>query len=79
MTKVMFNGASSQGKPEAKLRLYVGGNVKARLDVALPRFYALAQMGLDLARGRGRAEPRLGSTPNVEPELCLRLAPLWAV
>jgi len=25
-----------RSKPEAKLRLYIGGNVKARLDVALP-------------------------------------------
>jgi len=47
------------GKPKARLRLYVGGNVKARLDVALPRFHALARLGLKLARDR--TEPSLAS------------------
>jgi hypothetical protein len=36
---------------EAKLHLYIGGNVKAKLDVALPRSHVPVLLGLTLARG----------------------------
>jgi len=45
-------------KPEATLRLYSGGNVKARLDVAHPRSHIMVQLGLTVARG---GEPSFAS------------------
>jgi hypothetical protein len=56
---------------EAKLHLYVSGNVEAKLDVTPfipPRFPHMGE-------GKGTVKPRLDRAPNVEPELCLRLAP----
>jgi hypothetical protein len=87
------------GKPEAKLRLYVGATsagrfphrvlptmahfhpffirtpslnrIEARLDVALPRSHLLVQLCLM----QSFAELRLGSAPDGETKLRLRLAP----
>jgi hypothetical protein len=55
---------------EAKLHLYVGGNVEARLDVAPFIPLRCSPVG----KGEGMVKHRLDRAANVEPELCLRLA-----
>jgi hypothetical protein len=54
-----------EGKPKAKLRLYIGDNVELRLDIAL---------SLTGERGKSTVKPHLDRAANLEPELCLRLA-----
>ncbi|HXR66225.1 MAG TPA: hypothetical protein VN729_09880 [Ktedonobacteraceae bacterium] len=49
---------------EARLHLYIGGNVEAKLDHTSPPKAAYG----------GSVEPRLDVAPNVEPEPRLRLA-----
>jgi len=54
------------GKKEAKLRLYVGGTVEAKLDTALTHKQYWARVG--------KVELRLDLPLNVEMELRLHLA-----
>jgi len=76
------------GKPEAKLRLYVGGTVKARLDRTLPlpsvsgawrneRIESSIASTLLLWEERGTVKLRLDRTPNVEMEHRLHLVLAW--
>ena len=58
---------------EAKLHLYVGGNVEARLDVALFISLRCSHAG----KGEGMVKHRLDRAANGEPEICLRLARSW--
>jgi len=61
-----------ESKPEARLRLYVGGRGEARLDFAaimrrMTRWVQTTSKKLGV-------ESSLASTPNVDPKLCLRVA-----
>ena len=60
-------------KTKAKLRLYVGGRAEAKLGS--PCLWP-ASSPVGPGRGNEQRQARLDVAPAVEPELCLRLAPV---